>query len=181
MDEERGRGRLWVMDITDPVAADRIPFTRAPAADPGVPPAVRAKAAALLTEDLGEEGRNILRDLSGSHTAGPGAHLAAASAGDGLDVDNEAVAAYRRVLESESAKPPHRVRAAQGRAAYRPVHDLTREVLRAVPAVTSAPVPARVEAARALLGPACSSPPAHLEHPHVPSRVPRGLRYVDDQ
>ncbi|MGW1167122.1 trypsin-like peptidase domain-containing protein [Streptomyces sp. NPDC002550] len=133
-------------------AHNRIPLTRALATDPDVPPAVRAGAAALLTEDLGEEGRNVLRDLSGSHTTDPEAHLAAASAWDGLDVGNEAVAAYRRILESDSAAARHRVRAARGLAAYRPVRNLAEEALKTVLADTSAPVPDRVEAAGALLG-----------------------------
>ncbi|MGW0768892.1 trypsin-like peptidase domain-containing protein [Streptomyces sp. NPDC002676] len=132
-------------------AHNRIPLTRALAADPAVPLPVRARAAAFLVEDLGEEGRRILRALSNPHTTDPEAHLAAAAAWDKLDVGNEAVAAYRRVLDAEDSAAGHRVRAASGLAKYRPVRHVARRALTTALADPAAPAAARVEAAEALL------------------------------
>ncbi|MEU6086399.1 hypothetical protein ABZ865_06200 [Streptomyces sp. NPDC047085] len=130
---------------------NRIPLTRALAADPAVSLSVRAKAAALLAEDLGEEGRSILRALAGPRTTDPEAHLAVAAAWDGLEVGDEAVACYRRVLESDAATAGQRVRAAEGLAAYRPVRNLAGQALETVLADHRAAVPARIDAAQALL------------------------------
>ncbi|MEU2060646.1 trypsin-like peptidase domain-containing protein [Streptomyces sp. NPDC013455] len=132
-------------------AHNRIPLTRALAAGPAASLSVRAKAAALLAEDLGEEGRALLRALSNPRTTDPEAHLAAAAAWESLDVGNEVVAACRRVLDAGGATAGQRVRAAQALARYRPVRHLAVRALRDTLADPAAPVAARVEAAEALL------------------------------
>ncbi|WP_225830019.1 serine protease [Streptomyces sp. NK08204] len=130
---------------------NRIPLARTLAADPAAPLPARAQAAALLAEDLGEEGRAVLRALSNPDTTDPEAHLAAAAAWDELDVGNEAVAAYRRVLDAEGTAAGHRVRAASGMARYRPVRHVARRVLATVLGDSAAAAGVRIEAATALL------------------------------
>jgi hypothetical protein len=132
-------------------ARSRVPLARALAADPAAPPSARARAAALLAQDLGEEGRTLLRALSGPDTTDPEAHLAVAAAWEQLDVGNEAVAACRRVLETDGTAAGYRVRAARALGRYRPVRHIALRALKDALADGAAPTPARVEAAEALL------------------------------
>jgi hypothetical protein len=131
-------------------ALNRIPVTRSLATDPAHPVRVRAQAAALLAEDLGEEGRRVLRSLSGPHTSDAEAHLAAADAWTKLDVGGEAEAACRRVVDSEQAQARHRILAAARLMKWRSARSRAKEVLRAVVADRSAPVVVRIEAAEKL-------------------------------
>ncbi|MGW1432924.1 trypsin-like peptidase domain-containing protein [Streptomyces sp. NPDC002431] len=147
-------------------AYNRVPIARALAADPGTLVAARVQAAALLAEDLGEEGRNVLRELSGPHTTDPEAHLAAAAAWEKLDVGREAVAACLRVLD-DGARGGGTVAARHRLAAAERLTRWHSSRARAVRALTellgdgAAPVPVRIDAARQLIG-AARTAEAHL-------------------
>ncbi|MFF4545679.1 trypsin-like peptidase domain-containing protein [Streptomyces sp. NPDC001435] len=132
-------------------ALNRIPVVRALAADTACPVDVRARAAALLAEDLGEQGRVVLRSLSGPGTTDPEAHLGVAAAWVKLDVGCEAEAAYRRVVEDGHAPARHRVLAADGLMRWRSARNRAREVLRSVLADQDVPVTVRIEAAEKLI------------------------------
>lgn len=132
-------------------ALNRIPVARTLAADPNCPVDVRAKAAALLAEDLGEEGRRVLGTLSGPGTTDPEAHLAAAAAWAKLDVGSEAEAACRRVLDGERVDARHRVRAAGALMKWRSARSRAKEALRSVLADPDASVAVRIEAAEKLV------------------------------
>ncbi|MGW1711749.1 trypsin-like peptidase domain-containing protein [Streptomyces sp. NPDC002156] len=132
-------------------AFNRVPVARVLASDPACPVEVRARAAALLAEDLGEEGRLLLRALSGPHTTDPEAHLAVAAAWTKLDVGGEAEAACHRVLDSEEALARHRVLAAGELMRWRSARGRAKEVLRSVLADRGVPVAVRIEAAEKLI------------------------------
>ncbi|WP_406180581.1 trypsin-like peptidase domain-containing protein [Streptomyces canus] len=170
-------------------ALNRIPVTRALASDPTHPVEVRARAAALLAEDLGEEGRLLLQSLSAPHTTDAEAHLAAAAAWTKLDVEGEAEAACRRVVDSEQAHARHRALAAAKLMKWRTARSRAKEVLRAVVADRGAPVPVRIEAAEKLI--AFREPaeahlgllrlslelgPGHEDRPRVLALLPSDLR-----
>ncbi|MFI6608053.1 trypsin-like peptidase domain-containing protein [Streptomyces sp. NPDC050507] len=131
-------------------AYNRVPLARALATDVGHPVDVRAKAAALLAEDLGAEGRELLRDLSGPHTPDPEAHLAAARAWAELDLGGEAVAAYLRLLEGERGTPRHRVDAAGELTKWPAVRRRAVRELKAVLGDRAARTPVRIDAAERL-------------------------------
>ena len=132
-------------------AHNRIPLTRSLATDTTCPVSVRAEAAALLSKDLGEEGRRLLQELSGPHTYDPEAHLAAAVAWEKLDVGGEAVAACRRVLDDEQADARHRVAAAVRLVKRHAERGLAKQALRAVLNEQEAPAAIRIEAAEHLI------------------------------
>ncbi|MFI5768789.1 trypsin-like peptidase domain-containing protein [Streptomyces sp. NPDC051658] len=136
-------------------AHNRIPITRALVADPAAPVTARAKAAALLAEDLGEEGRGALRELSGAHTTDPEAHLAAVAAWEELDVGREAVAACLRVLDDERSgersHARHRVAAAAKLARWRSSRGRAVRALKGVLGDGAAPVAVRIDAGRQLI------------------------------
>ncbi|MGW2106457.1 trypsin-like peptidase domain-containing protein [Streptomyces sp. NPDC001948] len=136
-------------------AHNRIPIIRALATDPAVPVTVRATASALLADDLGEEGRRLLRELSGPHTTDPEAHLAVAAAWEELDVGREAVAACLRVLDDERAGEPsyahHRLAAAAKLTRWRSSRGRAVRALKDVLADGAAPVAVRIDAARRLI------------------------------
>ncbi|MFD0341788.1 NACHT domain-containing protein [Streptomyces sp. NPDC127117] len=136
-------------------AHNRIPIARALVADTTAPVTVRAKAAALLAEDLGEEGRSALQELSGAHTTDPEAHLAAAAAWEDLDVGREAVAACLRVLDDKrpEARPAalHRVAAAAKLTRWRSSRGRAVQALKDVLGDGAAPVAVRIDAARHLI------------------------------
>ncbi len=132
-------------------AHNRIPLTRALAANTAYPARARAKAAALLAEDLGDEGRRILRNLSGPHTTDPEAHLAAASAWEKLHIGREAVAAYRHVLDDERADARHRLAAAGALAKWRTLRGRAVQTLKEILGDREAPVAVRVDAAEQLI------------------------------
>ncbi|MGW9120284.1 trypsin-like peptidase domain-containing protein [Streptomyces sp. NPDC055663] len=136
-------------------AHNRIPIIRALATDPAVPVIVRATASALLADDLGEEGRRLLRELSGPHTTDPEAHLAVAAAWEELDVGREAVAACLRVLDDERAGEPsyahHRLAAAAKLTRWRSSRGRAVRALKDVLADGAAPVAVRIDAARRLI------------------------------
>ncbi|MEU6351849.1 trypsin-like peptidase domain-containing protein [Streptomyces sp. NPDC047072] len=170
-------------------ALNRIPVTRALASDPAHPVQVRARAAALLAEDLGEEGRHLLRSLSGPDTTDPEAHLAAAAAWTKLDVGSEAEAACRRVVDDDQAHAHHHVLAATELMKWRTARTRAKEVLRAVLADPNAPVPVRIEAAEklsahhepaeahlGLLRLALQLDPLHPDRPHILTLLPADLR-----
>ncbi|MFJ6386358.1 hypothetical protein ACIQJT_01980 [Streptomyces sp. NPDC091972] len=176
-------------DLPASGALNRIPLLRALVSDPALPVEVRARAAALLAENLGEEGRRILRSLSGPDTATPEAQLAAAAAWTKLDVGSEAEAACRRVVDDEQAHPHHRVLAATELMKWRTGRSRAKEVLRTVLADPSAPVPVRIESARRLLAARESAEahvgllrlalvldPAHDDRPCVLDLLPADLR-----
>ncbi len=130
---------------------NRIPLVRALAADAACPVDVRAKAAALLAEDVGEEGRRVLRDLSGPHTDDREADLAVGAAWDKLGIGDEAVSAYSRVLDDERTDARHRVTAAARLARWPAARGAARQALNAVLDDLRAPVSARIEAAENLI------------------------------
>jgi thioredoxin-like negative regulator of GroEL len=132
-------------------AHNRIPLIRSLATDMSCPVSVRAEAAALLSEDLGEEGRRLLQELSGPHTHDPEAHLAAAVAWEKLDVGGEAVAACRRVLDDGQADARHRVAAAVKLVKRHAERGLAKQALRAVLNEQEAPAAIRIEAAEHLI------------------------------
>lgn len=119
--------------------------------DEGCPVEVRAKAAVLLAEAVGDEGRRILHGLSGPRTAEPLAHLAAAAAWEKLNIGGEAVTAYRRVLDSAHADARHRVTAAVRLAPWRTARDAALRTLTGVLGASREPVSVRIEAAVALM------------------------------
>nr|WSZ12987.1 trypsin-like peptidase domain-containing protein [Streptomyces canus] len=173
---------------------NRIPVTRSLATDPAHPVEVRAAAAALLAEGLGEEGRLVLRSLSGPDVIDAEAHLAAAAAWTKLDVGSEAEAACRRVVDGEQAGAHHRILAAAELMKWRTARGRAKEALRAVVADRGAPVRARIEAAEkliafrepaeahlGLLRLALELGPAHEESPPVLALLPSDLsRCVPD-
>jgi thioredoxin-like negative regulator of GroEL len=136
-------------------AHNRVPLARELATDTTAPVTVRAEAAVLLAEDLGEEGRRVLWELSGAHTTDPEAHLAAAAAWAELDVGREAVAACLRVLDDErpDTRPAavHRVSAAVRLMKWRSSRGRAVRALRDVLGDGAAPVAVRIDAARHLL------------------------------
>ncbi|MFG2953859.1 trypsin-like peptidase domain-containing protein [Streptomyces sp. NPDC048291] len=142
-------------------AFNRIPLTRALTAEAAHPVGVRAQAAALLAEDLGEEGRQALLALSGPATTAPEAHLAAAAAWVKLDIGCEAEAACLRVLDDARATAHHRVRAAGELLRWRSARDAAKRTLRSVLSAPDAPVPVRIDAAERLLT-ARATADAHL-------------------
>jgi hypothetical protein len=133
-------------------ASSRVPLVRALAADLACPVQVRARAAVFVTEDLGEEGHLVLRELSGPDTADSGAHLAAAAAWEELDVGGEAVAAYRRVLDDEGSAAGHRVAAAKALIKWRAVRKVAVRALKELLGEGGAPLPVRFDAAEVLIG-----------------------------
>ncbi|MFF9819642.1 trypsin-like peptidase domain-containing protein [Streptomyces sp. NPDC014006] len=132
-------------------AFSRVRLARDLASDPAVPLDARARAAALLAEDLGEEGRRLLRDLAGPHITNPAAHAAVAAAWEKLDIGTEAVAAYRRVLEGERAEAQLRVETAARLARWREARGTALRSLRAVLHDEGAPTDVRIDAAERLL------------------------------
>ncbi|MFJ8487618.1 hypothetical protein ACIRBZ_04435 [Streptomyces sp. NPDC094038] len=142
-------------------ACNRVPLLRGLATDPAHPVDVRASAAALLAEDLGEEGRLALHALSGPDTTDPEAHLAVGAAWGRLDVGSEAEVAYRRVLEDAQALPRHRVRAAGELTRWRSARERARQALCSVLSGQGAPVAVRIEAAEKLIA-AHATADAHL-------------------
>ncbi|MGW3442389.1 trypsin-like peptidase domain-containing protein [Streptomyces sp. NPDC001076] len=142
-------------------AFNRVPLTRALAADTAHPVGVRAQAAALLTKDLGDEGRRILLGLSHPGTTDAEAHLAAASAWGELGIGCEAESACLRVLDDGQAGAQHRVRAAGELMRWRTARDVARRTLRSVLGASNSPVPVRIDAAQRLLA-AHATADAHL-------------------
>ncbi|MCX4608722.1 serine protease [Streptomyces mirabilis] len=142
-------------------AYNRVPLLRTLAATPTVDIRTRASAAALLGEDLGEEGRCILHEISGPHTTNPEAHLAAAAAWEKLDIGREAVAAYGRVLDDEQTDPTHRVTAAGELIKWPALRGRAKEALAALLNSPEALVVTRISAAEKLLA-AHEQAEAHL-------------------
>ncbi|WP_329232887.1 trypsin-like peptidase domain-containing protein [Streptomyces canus] len=132
-------------------ALSRIPIARALASDPACTVGVRARAAALLAADLGEEGRAVLRSLSRPGTSDAEAHLAVAAAWAKLDVGREAEAACRRVVDGDDADVQQRVLAAARLMKWRSARGRASEVLRSALADRHAPAGVRVEAAETLI------------------------------
>ncbi|MGW0964389.1 trypsin-like peptidase domain-containing protein [Streptomyces gelaticus] len=132
-------------------AHNRIPIARALVADPTAPVAARATAAALLAEDLGEEGRQALRELSGAHTTDPEAHLAAAAAWEELGVGREAVAACLRVLDDKECAARHRLAAAAKLTRWRSSRGRAVRALREMLGDGATPVAVRIDAGRELI------------------------------
>ncbi|MGW4910667.1 trypsin-like peptidase domain-containing protein [Streptomyces sp. NPDC004270] len=142
-------------------AYNRIPLLRTLATDPAADIRARATAAALLAEDLGEEGRRILQEISGPQTTDPEAHLAAAAAWKRLDIGREAVAACRRVLDDEQADPAQRSTAAGELINWPALRSRAKEALVALLNAPEVPVATRITAAEKLLT-ARESAEAHL-------------------
>ncbi|MGW0934430.1 trypsin-like peptidase domain-containing protein [Streptomyces sp. NPDC002666] len=132
-------------------ARNRIPLARALAANAAHPVGVRAKAAVLLAQDLGAEGRELLRELSGPHIAAPDAHLAAARAWAELDLGGEAVAAYLRLLDGERTSARHRVDAAGDLTKWPAVRHRAVREFKAVLSDRTADTPVRIDAAERLM------------------------------
>ncbi|MGW2083864.1 trypsin-like peptidase domain-containing protein [Streptomyces sp. NPDC001880] len=132
-------------------AHNRIPIARALVADPATPVTARAQAAALLADDLGEEGRRALWELSGAHTTDPEAHLAAAAAWEELDVGREAVAACLRVLDDGECAARHRLAAATKLTRWRSSRGRAVRALKGLLGDGAAPVAVRVDAGRQLI------------------------------
>ncbi|MEU3843002.1 hypothetical protein AB0E88_23560 [Streptomyces sp. NPDC028635] len=103
-----------------------------------------------LRQIVCEQGRRLLRDLSGPHTTDPAAHAAVAAAWEELDLGAEAVAAYRRVPEDERADARRRVGASARPARRREARGTARQILRAVLREARAPVGVRIDAAEHL-------------------------------
>ncbi|MFF4979003.1 trypsin-like peptidase domain-containing protein [Streptomyces sp. NPDC001046] len=133
-------------------ASSRVPLVRALAADPAFPVQVRARAAVFVTQDLGEVGHAVLRELSGPNTADSKAHLAAAAAWEELDVGGEAVAAYRRVLDGEGTAAGHRVAAAKVLVKWRSVRRVVVRALKELLREGGMPLSVRLDAAEVLIG-----------------------------
>ncbi|MFE1338597.1 trypsin-like peptidase domain-containing protein [Streptomyces sp. NPDC058733] len=145
--------RVAVCALLPPLGPyNRIPLARRLASDLTVALDVRAKAAALLAEDLGEEGRRLLRDLAGPHTTDPEAHAAVAAAWEKLGIGAEAVAAFRRVLDDERSEARQRVEAAARLARWREARGQARTALLSVLYDEGAPLGVRIDAAERLLG-----------------------------
>lgn len=182
--------RVEVCEYLPPSGAlNRIPLARALASDPACPVQVRARAAALLAEDLGAEGRGVLLELSGPRTTDPEAHLAAAGAWTRLDVGSEAEAACRRVLDGERAHARHRVLAAGELMRWRSARGCAKEALRSVLTDRRVSVAVRIAAAHKLIAArepaeahlgllrlALELEPGHGERAHVLDLLPADLR-----